>query len=228
MREIDISVFPAPGAHETARHPTNVRVGSREIELDGTVASHAFQRIGGAPRHCQQKVAVRERDRVDHEKITEAALRPWHSLRSGGKNAFVVPVTVLVLDDLYQNVVRDQALHKDATVEEVAGIPSHRGLSGGDHHDASTVRDFDRIDRQAGEDRPTDLAEIQPTLHGRRDTYHRESTHPVATGFGAGDKQHAPHGAKRHQEHSDEASGQHQSAASDHRVRTPARSRRKR
>ena len=136
VRQIDAALIPAPRASQAARQSADHDIVARQIELDRAVAAGAFQRIGGTPRHRQQKFPVRQRHGVDHEKIAEAALGARHTLRALRKNVFVVPVTVFVLDNLNEGVVGDETLDEDAAVKKVARVPAHRCLAGRNHHHA--------------------------------------------------------------------------------------------
>ena len=171
---------------------------------------------------------MRDRCGIDDEELAETAFRSWAAaFRSLRENVLVVPVTVLVLDDLDERVVGNQSLDEDAPVEKITRIPAHGGLASGDHDHTGAIGNLDRIHRHTGENRTADGTEVQAAFHRRCDLIDRDAADPLASGLRAGDEQHAAHRTERHQQHGDEARGKDQSAATDHVLRTPARSRRR-
>ena len=228
MRQVDQCIRPPPCANQPSRRAPDVGVLPRNVEPDGAVATRPLQRVIRAPWHLEHEVAALQRHGVEHQELAEAALCTRPAFRARRKDVLVVPVAVAVLDDLQENIVRHETLDQDAPVEKVARVPAHRGAARSEHHDTGTVRDFQRIQRDAGQDRPADTAKVQPSLHGRRQARDDEVAHPATANVGAREQQHRAHGAKHHHEHRDEACHQYQPTTTDHRVRTPARSRRRR
>src|SRR5689334_14332101 len=168
---------PPPGAREPpfplVDDATNLLVRAIQGDAHGAVQLGAAQSVVRRPGHLQDKGAVVQASRVDHEEITEAAagrLRSIALLVIGAEHFLDVPASARMLPDVHDWMLDLDVAEQQPLVDQIARIVARRDAPAADEERIVVgIADRDRVDDDPGEEAAAYLAEIDLTLDRARE-----------------------------------------------------------
>ena len=131
------------------------------------------------PRHRERDARVADLGGIDRDVLAESSLVPFLFLDARREYAPPVPITILVLAQVYHRVLRHEVAEQDSAIEQIARVVRNFDGSRRKEDGVFVIAYLERVDCHAGEEAATQVADVHLPLHFPFEHRHHHLAHAV-------------------------------------------------